>query len=107
MTRSKLKPKDAEFDIGDKKTLDRYNAKGHTTKGKVGAYSKTFGGKLLYDIVRPDQDLKHMHSCHVFCKTSGVSIMESKDYKAVPDNERVKETIKQEWERENRSAGNE
>lgn len=67
-----------EFEVGDKVTLDRYNHIDDVEKVVVIGYGKMFGGDLTYKL-----DVNG-----VIIQSTGVSIMESKKYKPVPDEER-------------------
>lgn len=67
-----------EFEINDIVTVDRYNHIDDVDKGTIIGYQKTFNGTLLYRV-----DIRGVE-----IQTTGGSIMESKDYKPVPDNQR-------------------
>jgi len=70
------RPKEAEFDIGDEVTLDRYNHEDDKEKVAVLGYRYTWGGDLLYVFLR--------------CHTTGGCIVESTHYNPVPAEERHK-----------------
>jgi len=68
-----------EFKITDTVTVDRYNHIDDVQKGTVTGYSKMqVSGTLTYLI-----DINGVE-----IETTGGSIMESKNYKPVPENER-------------------
>lgn len=67
-----------EFKIDDVVTVDRYNHIKDVQKGTIIGYGKTHGGTLTYKINIKGTTIE----------TSGGSIMESKIYNPVPDDER-------------------
>lgn len=68
-----------EFKIGEIVTVDRYNHIKDVQMGLVVGYGvMPISHRLTYKIRLKD----------VVIQTTGVSIMESKDYEPVPDNER-------------------
>ncbi len=68
-----------EFNIDDKVTIDRYNHITDVQKGIIVGYgSMSISGTLTYKVNIND----------VIIQTTGISIMESKDYVPVNDNER-------------------
>jgi hypothetical protein len=70
---------DMEFKVDDIVTVDRYNHIDDVQKGTIKGYSKMqLSGTPTYLI---DID-------GVEIETTGISIMESKDYVPAPDNER-------------------
>jgi hypothetical protein len=95
-----------EFQIGDTVTLDRYNHIDDVCRAEIIGYDTSFGGDLMYVLKVWGKDLygeEIPSTTHI--KTTGTSIMESKDYEPVPDEERhpkqfVKKTF-EEWKKSN------
>jgi len=68
-----------EFKIDDIVTIDRYNRKGDESKGKVVGYGQMpISRTLTYKVVVDGLEIQ----------TTGASIVESKNYQPVSDNER-------------------
>ena len=69
---------EAEFKIGDEVTLDRYNHIDDVQKVKVVGYGKMLSGRLTYK----------MCVSGLIIESTGGSIMESKFYSPVPNEQR-------------------